>query len=112
MACICLTGGITLCPMAAMELILGLTSIHLVMETGEQRVHLRMVRIGLGRSPALGKEVTSCREFSNDSMSIKYNFEKQFLTVPNSKSESSEEVNNSLAKNNIVWYADGSKIED
>lgn len=67
--------------MAAMEVILDLTPLHLVVKTLSTGVHLEM-------APG---EVINCWELPRDSIIKKYHFEKHLFTVLSTKSEWREE---------------------
>lgn len=120
LACICMTGAMRTCPTAAMEVIMGLTPLHLVIQRTAVETILRISREGVGRNKVISlKECDSLSrnipllKLPKDNMVKKYCFERNFTTKLNTKRNwSSDPSSRQLDHYSIKWYTDGSKTSE
>lgn len=115
LACLCITGAIRSCPTAAIEVILGLSPLHLVVERHAASAAIRLVvkrpttlPAAMGTLPMAAAHVESLR----DDMSRIYSFDKKFKIEFSNKTEWSNEASMYNLKSHVIkWYTDGSRMD-
>ena len=117
LACLLITGAMKTCPTAAMEVIIGITPLHIHIEAEAARGALKHVTLNgevdtRGHMSILNKIPNWEYLAHGTDMTLKaYDFDKPFsTTILEREGWSIEKLH--IGKNDSVWYTDGSKTEE